>query len=434
MTSNTRWLALAVLAVPGLAIGALAPLRPAQGQGLAAAAGTPALRRDLASPSTLAPFKAGNTFFDMDATGALGVRDGERGQRRVLLAAGTFSIVAPSPNGRYVAYEAGPAAAGPYGVRIRDVGTGRDLPDVLHRARISSAAWSHDNKGFLYIRQEAAAGGRERVYYHGVGRAESADALILSQFDHPEWRYRARVSDDGEYAVFTISYPADAHTRIYFIDLADAGKPNFGAPVVKLTQSFDARYEFVDNAGSYFFLQTDRDAPLGQIILANTDVIREARWPAVVKQTGDTLLFARTAGDQFLIAVYRSATGASIARVYGPEDPSILRNEIRTRMDSLRKARTKDDDRRSTRGMGPRGLLGNGPAIRLQLRSDVPVPAGASIVAVNSLADDQQLFYTVRMSNGTLQSFSYDVTRSRSEPYPIGSATAAVATPIPPVR
>ena len=112
VTSNTRWRALAVLAVPGLIIGALAPLRPAHGQDLASGAGTPALRRDLASPSTLAPFKAGNTFFEMDATGALGVRDGERGQRRVLLAASTFSIVAPSPNGRYVAYEAGPAAAG----------------------------------------------------------------------------------------------------------------------------------------------------------------------------------------------------------------------------------------------------------------------------------------------------------------------------------
>jgi prolyl oligopeptidase family protein len=371
-------------------------------------------RRDAASPSTLSPFKAGGRYFEMDVSGSLQVRESERGIPRSLLPAGSFSTVAPSPNGKYLAYAHNRDAGD---VRIRDVTTGRDLSDVLHHARISPAAWSHDNKGFLYIRKDSTDG-RERVYYHGLGRAPSRDALILSQFDHPEWRYSARVSDDGLYAVFTISYPADAHTRIYFIDLADAGKPNFGAPVVKLAQSFDARYEFIDNAGSFFFLQTDRAAPLGQIVLANTDLIREARWPSVVPQTGDSLLFARTAGDEYLIAVYRSSSGASVARVYGPQDPSILRNEMRDRMDSLRKARAKDVDRRATGGMGPRGLMGNGPVIRLEPRSPIPVPAGAVIVAMNSIADDQQLFYTVKLSDGRLQSFSYDVTKSRSEPYP----------------
>ncbi|HEY5087500.1 MAG TPA: hypothetical protein VII66_09105, partial [Gemmatimonadaceae bacterium] len=403
MHSHIRWLALSALIVayvPTRASAAQAPTSPAVSATIS--------RSDLASPSSLAPFKAGNRFFGVDASGELQVRDGERGAPRALFSAGSFSMVAPSPNGKYVAYAYGPTNPGPYDVRIRDVQTGRDLPDVLHRARISPAPWAHDEKGFLYVRQDST-GGRERVYYHGVGRAEANDAIILTQFDHPEWRYAARVSDDGHYAVFTISYPADAHTRIYFIDLADSDRPNFGAPVVKLAQAFDARYEFVDNAGSYFFLQTDRNAPLGRIVLANTDVIRETAWPSLIPETGDTLLYARTAGDQYLVAVYRSASGARVARLYGPQDPSILRAEIRNRMDSLRKARGSDSsgDRRSRGGgrMGPRELLGNGPVIRLELRSDIPVPAGASIVAMNSVADDAQLFYTVKLSDGMLQSF-----------------------------
>lgn len=413
MHPHIRWLALS--AVIGGQVPTRAILAQAPAARLSSAART---QMDVASPSTLAPFKAGNRFFDVDATGALRVREGERGVPRPLFAAGSFSVVTPSLNGKYIAYAVGSTEPGPYDVHIRDVLTGRDLSDVLHHARISPAAWSHDEKGFLYIRQDSTDG-RERVYYHGVGRAEANDALILTQFDHPEWRYVARVSDDGHYAVFTISYPADPHTRIYFIDLADADKPNFGAPVVKLSQAFDARYEFIDNAGSYFFLQTDRAAPFGRIVLANTDVIREARWPSVVPETADTLLYARTAGDEYLVAVYRSASGASIARVYGPEDPSVLRSEIRNRIDSLKKARTDDDNKSSSRGMGPRGLRGNGPAIRLQLRSDIPVPAGAAIIAMNSVADDQQLFYTVRLSDGTFRSFTYDVKRSSNEPYPV---------------
>lgn len=418
MHRHFRWLALSVLFGSYLPTSSAA----AQATGAHASSVTPA-PADIGSPSTLAPFKAGDRFFDVAASGALQVREGDRGVPRALLPAGGFSIVAPSPRAKYIAYAVGPTNPQPSDVRIRDVTTGRDLPDVLHRARISPAAWSHDEKGFLYIRQDSSDG-RERVYYHGLGRAEANDALILSQFDHPEWRCSARVSDDGHYAVFTISYPSDSHTRLYFIDLADAGKPNFGAPVVKLAQTFDARYEFIDNAGSYFFLQTDRAAPLGRIVLANTDIIREARWPSVVRETGDTLLYARTAGNEYLIAVYRSASGATVARVYGPEDPSKLRHEIRTRMDSLKKARANDDDRRSTRGLGPRGLMGNGPEIRLELRTAIPIPVGATIIAMNSVADQQRLFYTVKLSDGTLQSFIYDVEQSRNEPFPAGAPRA----------
>ncbi|MEO8946619.1 MAG: hypothetical protein ABI338_08975 [Gemmatimonadaceae bacterium] len=371
----------------------------------------------LTSPSTLAPFKAGTRYFNADASGALQVRDGDKGVPRTILTAGSFTIVAPSPNGKYLAYATGGSASAAGEIHVRDVQTGQDLSDVLHHARISPAPWSRDEKGFLYVREDSVDG-RQRIYFHGIGRAEAADALIFTQFDHPEWRYAARISDDGHYAVFTISYPADAHTRIYFIDLASPARPNFGAPVVKLAQRFDARYEFVDNAGSYFFLQTDRDAPLGRIVLANTDVVRESRWPSIIPETGDTLLYARTAGDQYLVAVYRSASGASVARLYGPEDPSILRNEMRTRMDSLKKARGTDDpDRRSDRRMSPRELMGSGPAIRLEQRADLPIPSGARIVAMNSVAEDAQLFYTIKLTNGTLQSFTYDVTRATSQPY-----------------
>jgi hypothetical protein len=412
MQLHFRWLALSALVAGYGPTGAIAAQSTLSGPTAVSISGI-----DPASPSSLAPFRAGDWFFNIDEAGALHVRNGERGAPRPLLPAASFGVLAPSPNGKYIAYTVGPAHPGSSDVRIRDVLTGQDLPDVLHDALISPAPWSHDNKGFLYVRQDSTDG-RQRVYYHGLGRPPEKDALILSQFDHPEWRYSARVSDDGNYAVFTISYPADSHTRIYFIDLANPGKPNFGAPVVKLTQAFDARYEFVDNAGDYFFLKTDRAAPLGRILLANTSVIRETRWPSLIPETSDSLLFARTAGDEFLIAVYRTDSGATVGRIFGPEDPSVLRQEIRERVDSLKKDREKNKDDRPVRPVGSRGFMGNGPAIRLQPRADIAIPAGASIVAMNSVADQEQLFYTVKLSDGTTQSFVYNVKDARGAPYP----------------
>ena len=55
---------------------------------------------------------------------------------------------------------------------------------------------------------------------------------------------------------------------------------------------------------------------------------------------------------------------------------------------------------------------------RLEPRSDLPIPAGGSIIAMNSVADDAQLFYTVKLSDGKVQSFVYDVKRSTNQPFP----------------
>lgn len=368
-----------------------------------------------------APFMAGTRLFALDATGALTVRDqsGRAAPRVVLPAvAGGYSAIAPSPKGRYVAYTTADSARTFGDVRIRDVASGRDLSDVLHGARVSRAPWTHNESGFFYIREEAA-GGRQRVYFHSIGRAEKADAVIFSQFDQPTWSYDARVSDDGEYAVLTIGHPIDNHTRVFFIDMTDAEHPTLDAPVVRLADTFDAHYEFVDNAGPYFFLQTDRDAPRGRVVLANTNVTRESAWTSIVPQSRDTLVYARTAGDQYVIPVYR-VKGELIARVLGPPDPSVVRAEVQQRMDSLRKAR-REDASRSRRDDRRPFLMRDVSPIRLQPVRNVTLPAGASIVAMNTIADQPTVYFVARMPDGSLRSYAYDV------------KTGAAATSAPPI-
>ncbi len=376
----------------------------------------------IAAPAelTAAPFKRGDRVFSTDAAGSLFVRDGRDGKPRLLLAAGTYGVVAPSSDGNYVAYSlpaASPAAG--YDVRIRAVQTGRDMPELLHNASVSRKAWTHNEKGFFYTREDATEH-RQRVYYHSIGKDQGHDAIVLSQFDEPTWRYEAEVSDDGQYAVFTISHPIDAHTRLYFIDLDDAGKPKINAPVVHLVDSFSARYEFVDDAGSYFFLQTDRGAPRGSVVLANIDVTRAASWPTVIPESADSLLYARTAGDQFVLPVYRIA-GVNVARVYGPPDPAAMRAEFQKRLDSLRKERA-DAERngRRDRGANDEALRMRAPSpIRLERASDIPIPTGATLLAMNAVADDEEVFYTLRFADGSTRSYMYDVKNRRSQPFPL---------------
>jgi hypothetical protein len=380
-----------------------------------------------AQNTPLAPFRAGDRYFFTADSGTLYVRDDESAPARALLPAHSYGIVAPSRNGQYIAYTLpAPANATSYQVHIRDVGTRRDLSDVLDHAVITGAPWTDNHKGFFYAREDAT--GRQRVYYHRVGQTQLRDEAIYSNPD-TTWHYFVRVSDDGHYAVFTITHPQDDHTRIYFIDLENPGRPSLNAPVVKLVDAFTARYEFIDNGGSTFFLTTNRAAPLGRVVMANTDVTREERWPPVIRETNDTLREVHTAGDEYIIAVYRNGDRAFV-RLFTPPSADEMRNEARRRLDSVRKANgdTTDDGDRLPR---PRAIPGT-PAqdgviyprgsveisgFRLDATGTIPVPSGATVIAMNSIADQDDLYYTVKLPDGTTQFYTFNVKRRTNTPF-----------------
>lgn len=361
--------------------------------------------------AAVTPFRAGERYFVASQDGALYVGD-RTGDYRLLLpaAAVPYTIIAPSPDGRYVAY--GLAARGSagrtYDVHVRDVATGQDLPGVLHNAAITTKPWTRDGRGFFYARGDATES-RERVYYHRAGDSQGRDRLVFSEFSHPEFRYDVQVSDDGQYAVFTISHPADAKTAVYFLDVGDPKKPRFDAPVVRLVDSFGARYDFVDDAGTYFILQTDRAAPRGQLVLADINVTRESEWPVVLPEQRDTLRFARTAGEQYVIAVYSNGLApGSRVQVLGPPDPRVVEAELRQRLDSIRRARRGGGRQQGAPPPISEPMAGR-PTLRLVQRSELALPPRGVVLDMHTVADQPEVFYTVRWADGTVRAYRYDV-------------------------
>ena len=247
--------------------------------GLTVLASSPAVAQTTAQ----APFKAGNHYLFVASRWALVCpgRVSPHGDRQSSSCKpSAFETLAPSWDGQYVAYGMPSYDARSYDVLVLNVASGGVFPEVLHNARIARAPWTANNKGFFYTREDTTEH-RERVYYHRVGQPQAKDEIIYSRQDALDWRYDVRVSDDGQFAIFTISHPQDTHTRLYFLDLDNPDKPALNAPLVKLMDEFAARYEFIDNGGNSFFLQTDNGASRGAIVLANTDVTRASRWPVV---------------------------------------------------------------------------------------------------------------------------------------------------------
>jgi len=232
---------------------------------------------------------------------------------------GLIAIVdqAPSPDGRYLAYTVSVQGGAWRTVHVRDVRTGQDLPDELQGIRNTRLAWTQDSRGFFYVRDDEGRGadtartllppGRERVYYHRVGRPQASDAVVYENSEHPAWRYRADLSEDGQYLVIAARNGVAPGNRLYFIDLDNPRRPNLTAPIVRLFDADDARYEFVGSLGAVFFIRTTKDAPRGRLAAVDINMPDENHWTTVVRQTYDPLVQAWRVDNRIVAHRYHDA-------------------------------------------------------------------------------------------------------------------------------
>lgn len=294
------------------------------------------LNRLAATPVVSTVFGGGERLFYLQRTdgenqAALYVQDRPTTAPRMLVDPnvfspdGYFAIVdeAASPDGRFLAYAVSSGGSSWRVVRIRDVRLGQDQPEELHEIRSSPLSWTHDNRGFFYVRTDSvrnvpelvAPPGRQRIYYHRVGRSQKDDQLVYENDEHPDWRLDATLSTDGQYLVITLAPWGDTHDRIYFIDLDNASHPNLRAPVVRLFDNGDALYQLVANSGPVFYFRTDKRAPRTRVVAVDINSPDENHWTTIVPETYDPLVGATRLDDR--IVAHRLHDAHSVLELYG---------------------------------------------------------------------------------------------------------------------
>jgi len=155
--------------------------------------------------------------------------------------------------------------------KVRDVGTGKDRPDLLDWVKFSNASWKKDGSGFFYSRYDKpenklrAQVYNHKLFFHQLGTPQSQDKLIYERPDQKEWLFNAEVTDDGQYLIIGVQRGTDPKNRIFYKNLADPK-----SKVVELLDKGDAEYDFIDNEGPVFVFRTNLDAPLGRIISIDT--------------------------------------------------------------------------------------------------------------------------------------------------------------------
>ena len=219
------------------------------------------------------------------------------------VALGGYSV---SENGALLAYGTSSAGSDWQEWKVREIATGRDLPDEIKWVKSSAASWAKDGRGFFYSRYDAPDETNQfkgvnyfhKLYFHRLGTAQREDQLIYHRPDQKEWGFSGSVTDDGRYLGIMVWQGTDTRNRFFYKDLQAAD-----SPVVELLNEFDADYTFIDNVGPLFYFRTDWNSPRGKILAI--DVTKPARehWRDIVPEGPDRLQSVTLVNHQ-LIATY----------------------------------------------------------------------------------------------------------------------------------
>lgn len=228
------------------------------------------------------------------------------------VALGATSI---SDDGKLVAYSTQVSGSDWQTFRVRDVETGRDLPDVLEWTA-GGGSWKRDGSGFYYATYPRptdarsalkAAKDNQKVWFHALGTPQSADTLVYERPDHPKWFIGARTSDDGAYLFLTLSDGTSVKNALLVKDLR---VPN--APVVEIRPIGVAQWSVLGNDGTTLYVETTNGAPNGKVVAI--DLAAPARERTLIAESKDALEGVSLVGDDFYATYLHDAY--SVARVY----------------------------------------------------------------------------------------------------------------------
>src|SRR4051794_4611504 len=288
-----------------------------------------------------APEKKGGRYFYTHNTGlqnqaVLFVRESVEGEGRVLVdpnpwskdGATALAEWEPNEQGTKLLYAVQDGGTDWRTLHVRDVKTGKDLPDEIKWVKFSGLSWAKDASGFYYSRFPKPKSGatyqslneHQQVYFHKLGTKQSADKLMFATPNKPELNNSAQVSDDGRLLVISSSSGTDPRFEVTIVDLRNAkAKPRVIVP------GFDHNYSFIGNRSSRFYFVSDDGAPRQKLV--SLDIAKAHPVAKTVVPEDEATLDGATLVGGKLVATYLSDAKTEV-RVYSPAGELVRKVEL----------------------------------------------------------------------------------------------------------
>jgi prolyl oligopeptidase len=203
----------------------------------------------------------------------------------------------PAPDAQHFAYGQSEGGSDWATFYVRELGTGRQLPDVIKWVKFSGIAWSEDGKGFFYGRYPEPRAGKaledavrdKKIYYHALGTAQSADRLIYERPGEPMLFIDADTDETGRYLFISTNKGTSNKNELFVKDLGDPLAPKLDAPVRALYPGHTAAYEALGVVSGTLYLLTDRGAPNKKVVSVPIDRPDAGNWKTIVPETKNVI-------------------------------------------------------------------------------------------------------------------------------------------------
>jgi prolyl oligopeptidase len=218
-----------------------------------------------------------------------------------------------SRDGRWLAYLVSDGGSDWASIRLLDLGSGREVDDVLSKVKFSEATWLPDHSSYLYLHfpstgdgvgTEAAALPGGRLCRHYVGESQETDELVLEFPDEPQLISTPRLSHDGCWLAVSITDGTSEKNRLWVYPVhTTSGAATLGSPL-KVVDEPRAGFELVRSNGSDLYLLTDLEAPLRRVVRLDLDAFAATgalELVDVVPESEHLIERVEAVGDELLV-------------------------------------------------------------------------------------------------------------------------------------
>jgi prolyl oligopeptidase len=242
------------------------------------------------------------------------VQDSLTGEPRKLIDPNTWSKdgatalddVAPSPDGKLLAYSIQDGGSDWRVIRVMDVASGKQVGGDVKWAKFTGITWAKDSKSFFYSRYPeppkdqvfTALNFNQAVFRHRVGTEQAADVKVYDRPQSPKQGFSPYLTDDGRWLVIVVWEGTDERYEVVVVDQ----KTPKARPRTIIT-GFKNDYAPVgQDAKGRILFRTDLDAPRGRIVAIDPRA-KKITPVEVVAQDKSVLTGASRVGD-VVIASY----------------------------------------------------------------------------------------------------------------------------------
>ena len=202
---------------------------------------------------------------------------------------------------------------------VRDLTTGKDLPDALPYTKYYEPRFTKDAKALYYSRFPPPTPGKElsetdhdcKVYLHVIGSDASTDKVVYQRPDHPTHQFQQHMTEDGQYLVIEVGDGEVGDRHEEEIIVFDTKKPD-AKPVV-IAEGLSSDNWFVGSEGTTFFIQTNEKAPNRRIVAVDLKTPDRAHWKDIVPSGASPIELTSFVGRQLIVNYVQDAHTSLVA-------------------------------------------------------------------------------------------------------------------------